>query len=179
MIETDRLILRRWRPADRAPYAAMLADPEVGDWLGGVVKGAEADAQIDRAESELGTSGWGYLALERKADGVFLGRAGLRPIYDHLPLAPGIEIAWTLARAAWGQGYATEAARTLLEDGFTRRGLDEILAFTAQTNRRSRAIMERLGMVRDPARDFDHPRLAQGHPLRRTVVYVARGGKFG
>ena len=179
MIETDRLILRRWRDADRAPYAAMMADPEVGDWLGGAVTGADADAQIDRAESELETSGWGYLALERKADGAFVGRAGLRPIYDHLPLAPGIEIAWSLARAAWGQGYATEAARALLEDGFTRRGLDEILAFTGQPNRRSRAVMERLGMVRDPARDFDHPRLAQGHPLRRSVVYVASRAAFG
>ena len=89
-------------------------------------------------------------------------------------MATAIEIGWRLARAAWGGGYATEAARALLTHGFEELGLTEIIAFTADTNLRSQAVMERLGMARDEARDFDHPGLAADHPLRRHVVYVAQ-----
>jgi len=174
MIETDRLILRRWRDADRDPYAAMMADPDVGSWLGGTETRAQTDARIDLREVELATTGWGPLAMERKADGAFLGCAGLSPVEAPLPLATSIEIGWRLARDAWGAGYASEAARALLDDGFNRRGLAEIVAFTAESNLRSQAVMNRLGMTRDPARDFEHPRLARDHPLRRHIVYFAR-----
>jgi len=173
-IETQRLRLRRWRDADRAPFAAMMADPEVGYWLGGTMSAAQADAFVDRAETELGTAGWGFLVIERKSDGVFFGCAGLRPVREPLPPAPAVEIGWRMAREAWGAGYATEGARALLADGFLRRGLAEIIAFTAVSNRRSRAVMERLGMRRAPARDFEHPTLEAGDPLRPHVVYVAR-----
>jgi RimJ/RimL family protein N-acetyltransferase len=176
VIETERLILRRWREADRAPHAAMMADPHVGDWLGGTETRVQADDQIDRREDELTRSGWGLLAIERKADGLFIGCAGLRPVDASLPVAPAIEIGWRLARHAWGAGHASEAARALLDDGFTRRRLTEIAAFTARTNLRSRAVMTRLGMTREPSRDFDHPGLPADHPLRRHVVYLARAG---
>ena len=175
MIETDRLILRPWREADRAPYAAMMADPEVGYWLGATLSAAEANAQIDRFQRALGAHGPGFLAVERQADGAFLGAACLREVpADHLnhPLAGKIEVGWRLARFAWGAGYATEAARALLAEGFEGLGCSEIVAFTAASNARSRAVMERLAFVRQPTRDFDHPALASGHPLRRHVVYA-------
>lgn len=177
MIETERLIRRRWREADRPPFAAMMADPEVGYWLAGTMTRAESDAYIDRVGAHFQRHGHGRFALERKAGGVFVGSCGLavvHEIYGGTPVAGGIEIGWRLARAAWGAGYATEAAGAVVEDGFGRLGLAEILAFAATGNLRSRAVMERSGFSRDAARDFDHPNLAPGHPLRRHVVYAAR-----
>lgn len=173
MIVTERLILRRWREEDRAPYAAMMTDPRVGDWLGGGFSRDDALAQIERFEAQLASTGLSYMAMERRADGAFLGAAGVMPFRDNHPLAPGFEVGWRLVHAAWGQGYALEAANAVLGDGFDRGGLTEILACTAVSNRRSRAVMERLRMDRDRSRDFDHPALSPGHPLRRHVVYVA------
>jgi RimJ/RimL family protein N-acetyltransferase len=174
MIETRRLRLRPWREADRAPNAAMLADPQVGYWLGATQTTEEADAGVDRAIAHFEAQGFGLLAIERKSDSEFLGAAGLLTLREGHPIGPGVEIGWRLARSAWGGGVATEAARALLEDGLTRLGLEQVVAFTAWSNLRSQAVMERLGMVRQPARDFDHPSLAEDHPLRPHVVYSAR-----
>jgi ribosomal-protein-alanine N-acetyltransferase len=174
MIETERLILHRWRATDLEPYAAMMADPQVTDWLGGGRTRPQAEAMIGQLDVEFDRRGYGILVFERKADGAFLGSGGLWSVGEEIPFAPAVEIGWRLARNAWGQGYATEAATALLEDGFGRVGLPEIVAFTAQINRRSRLVMERLGMSRDPTRDFEHPRLPEGHPLRSHVVYVAK-----
>jgi RimJ/RimL family protein N-acetyltransferase len=174
LIETERLILRRWRAGDLALYAAMMADPEVTYWLGGGQSEAEAKAHVVRMESMFESEGFGIWALERKADGAFLGSAGLAVIREDIPLAPAIEVGWRLARDAWGHGYATEAARAAIDDGFARLGLAEIVTFTAASNLRSQAVMERLGLERDPTRDFDHPKLAPGHPLRGHVVYAVR-----
>lgn len=177
MIETERLVLRRWRPDDLEPYAAIMADPEVTDWLGGGQTRAEVAAAIQSFEAEFERLGMGALAFERKADRRLVGSGGLRPVRQDIPLAPAVEVAWRLARDAWGCGYATEAARALFADGFARLELDEIVAFTAETNLRSRAVMERLGMTRDPARDFEHPKMPSGHPLRPHVVYAARNSR--
>ena len=173
MIETERLILRRWRASDLAPYAAMMADPEVTYWLGGGQTRAEAEAHLKFLEETLEAKGFSILAIERKADGLFIGSAGLAEVREDIPFAPAVEVGWRLARHAWGHGYATEAARAAIDDGFARVGLGEIVSFTAASNRRSQAVMERLGLVRDPTRDFDHPKLAAGHPLRPHVVYAA------
>jgi RimJ/RimL family protein N-acetyltransferase len=172
MIDTPRLILRPWRDADREPYAAMMADPDVGYWLGATLDKAQANAQIDRFEAGASGRGPGFLAIERRDDGAFLGAACLREVPANHPLSGEIEIGWRLARSAWGAGYATEAARALLAEGFGALGCSEIVAFTAVSNMRSRAVMERLDFVRRPERDFDHPALADGHPLRSHVVYA-------
>lgn len=174
MIETERLVLRPWREAHRAPFAAMMADPEVAYWLGGTLTGGESAAHIERMIATLAERGFGILAMERKSDGAFVGSAGLAPVGDAIPFAPAVEVGWRLARSAWGQGYATEAARAVLADGLGCLGLPEIVSFTAESNRRSRAVMERLGLTRDASRDFEHPKLAVGHPLRPHVVYFAR-----
>ncbi len=172
MIQAERLILRRWRDADRAPYAAMMADPEVGYWLGAILSTAESNAQIDRFIAAKGDREPGFLAMERRGDGAFLGAACLRRVHEDHPMVGTVEVGWRMARNAWGSGYATEAARFLLAEGFSRLGLVEIVSFTAVSNLRSRAVMERLGFARNPDRDFDHPALAPGHPLRAHVVYT-------
>jgi len=178
VIETERLILRSWRDADQEPYAAMMADPEVGYWLGATLSRAEADAQVDRFMASAAAVEPGFLAVERRSDGVFLGAACLRTVVgDDHPMTGHVEIGWRFARVAWGSGYATEAARALLELGFQRLGLAEIVSFTAVSNVRSRAVMERLGLTRQPDRDFDHPALAADHPLKSHVVYaIGRDG---
>jgi RimJ/RimL family protein N-acetyltransferase len=181
MIETARLFLRPWRDADHAPYAAMMADPEVGYWLGATLNEAQANAQIDRFMAGSAARGSGFLAVESRADGSFLGAGCLRDVPPDHPLAGEVEIGWRLARAAWGAGYATEAARALVDLGFKQLGFAEIVAFTAVSNARSRAVMERLAFQRQPYRDFDHPALDVGHPLRRHVVYAmsANGYRTG
>lgn len=172
MIETERLILRRWRARDVEPYAALTADPEVMVWLGGVMDKHESAEHIDGMEDHFDRWGYGRYVIERRADGAFLGYTGIARIWPGLPVT-GVEIGWRLNRDAWGHGYATEAARAATHEGLTRFELPEILAFTAEGNLRSRAVMERLGYRRDPSRDFDHPRLLEGDPLRRHVVFVA------
>ena len=177
MIETERLILRRWLDRDREPYAAMSADPDVMDWLGGnLMTRAQCDAQIDRLQSEFDLLGYGCLVVERKDDGAFLGFVALAAIRHEPPAPAGVEIGWRLARHAWGSGYASEAAAAVLKDGLERVGLSEILSFTARSNVRSQAVMRRIGLKRRPDLDFDHPGLAADHPLRPHIVWSTRAG---
>jgi len=173
MIETERLILRAFREDDRAPLAAINGDPRVGEWLGGAIDRAASDALLDRLNAEIARDGFGFFAAERKADGRLVGMIGIRAQKD-APPAPCLELGWRLAVEAQGQGYATEGARALLDWGFATQGNDEILAWTAASNLRSQAVMRRIGMDPDPALDFDHPALAEDHPLRRHVVFVAK-----
>jgi RimJ/RimL family protein N-acetyltransferase len=173
LIETERLILRAWRPEDREPYADIMVDPEVGKWLGGPFSREQAFERVARFTESLADTGLGRLALERKSDGRLIGHCGLANAPDTKPVPAGLEIGWALAPDAWGAGYAVEAARAVIADGFARHDVPEILAFTGTTNWRSRAVMQRLGMVRMADRDFDHPALPLDHPLRRHIVYVA------
>ncbi len=173
MIETERLILRPWREADRAPFLAMSADPAVMYWLGGVPTPEAANQRFERFADGYSARGYTRWAIERSADGAFLGYAGLAPIHDSLPVS-GIEAGWGLTRAAWGFGYAGEAAHAAVLDGFERLKFDEIIAFTTDTNLRSQAVMGRAGLLRDASRDFDHPNLPAGDPLRRHWVYAAK-----
>ena len=130
---------------------------------------------VERIEAGFEANGFGLWALEVRATGEFVGFTGLDVPEFEAHFMPAVEIGWRLARSAWGQGYATEAARTALSFGFEEVGLVEIVSFTTPANRRSRAVMERLGMSHDPADDFDHPRLPPGHPQRRHVLYRALG----
>lgn len=174
MIETGRLILRAFREDDRAPMAAINADPRVNEWLGGPISAAQTDATIERVNAHIGQHGYGFFAAERKADGKLIGMIGLQRVRDELPPAPGVELGWRLTPEAQGTGLATEGAAAVLAWGFANLGLDELIAFTAHNNFRSQAVMRRIGMAHDPARDFDHPVLAEDHPLRRHVVFVAK-----
>ncbi len=170
-LHTERLLLRPWAPADREPFAALNADPEVARYLIGPMSRADSDALADRIEAGFQANGFGLWAIEITATGEFVGFTGLsRPRFE-AHFTPAVEVGWRLARTAWGHGYATEAARAALEYGFGPAGLDEIVSFTTKTNARSRAVMNRLGMTRDPADDFDHPMLVEDHPLRPHVLY--------
>ena len=172
MIETPRLILRRWREADRAPFAAINADPEIAHWLGGQRFASRADRAVDHYNAAIDARGFGRFAVERRNDGELVGAIGVMPASPDEPV--GFDLGWRLARSAWGQGYAAEAAGAAMADAFHRADVTEITAHTAALNPRSIALMERLGMIRDAARDFDHPELAEGDPLRRQLVYFVR-----
>lgn len=174
MPETERLLLRGWRDEDREPFAALNADPEVMRWFPALLSRAESDALADRAAAHVEEHGWGLWAVERRVDGDFLGFVGLAVPRFEAAFLPATEVGWRLARAAWGHGYATEAAHAVLEVAFGALGLPEVVSLTAVGNTRSRAVMERLGMTRDPADDFDHPSLAEGHPLRPHVLHRLR-----
>ncbi|MFB4309335.1 GNAT family N-acetyltransferase [Actinomadura sp. GTD37] len=169
-LRTDRLLLRRWKDADRGPFAALNADPEVMEHFPAPLTRGESDAMIDRLEAGFDERGFGLWALETAA-GEFIGFAGLSVPRFRAHFTPAVEIGWRLARSAWGHGYATEAARRALAFAFDERGLDEVVSFTSVPNLRSRAVMERVGMSRDPSGDFDHPLVPEGHSLRRHVLY--------
>jgi RimJ/RimL family protein N-acetyltransferase len=171
VIRTERLILRRWRDADRAPFAALNADPEVMRHMPAVLTRAGSDELAARIDGHFDRHGFGLWAVEVVASGDFVGFVGLAVPRFEAAFTPCVEIGWRLARAAWGHGYATEAARASSRHGFEVLGLAEIVSFTSVGNAASRAVMERIGMRHDPGDDFDHPLLAEGHPLRRHVLY--------
>ncbi|MET9851034.1 GNAT family N-acetyltransferase [Streptomyces ossamyceticus] len=168
-LRTNRLLLRAWRESDLAPWAAMNADPEVRAYFPELLTTEQSDASVARFQADLDRRGWGWWAVEVRATGEFIGFTGLDPVEDDMPFT-GVEAGWRLTRTAWGHGYATEAARAVLDFGFRHLDLDEILAMTVATNLRSRAVMRRIGMTHDPADDFDDPSMPEG-PLRRGVVY--------
>ena len=173
-LSTPRLWLRQWRASDLEPFAALNADPQVMEFMPGSLSCAESDALARRAEAEIAQQGWGFWATELRESGAFIGFVGLHVPSFEAPFTPCVEIGWRLERASWGNGFATEAARACLRFAFESLLLEEVVSFTVPPNRRSRAVMERLGMRHDAAGDFDHPRLPLGHPLRRHVLYRVR-----
>lgn len=175
-LETERLILRDWRDEDRAPYAAFNADPEVRRYFYPELKtAAETGVMVDEMIGALAADGFGFLACERKSDGVFIGEAGLTRIdpltQSAMDRPAGIEIGWLLGRQYWGNGYAVEAARAVLDWAWPAHGFDELVAFTCTANLRSRRVMEKLGMVLDPQHDFEDPTVPAGHWQRPHVLY--------
>jgi RimJ/RimL family protein N-acetyltransferase len=170
-LETDRLRLRGWRDADRRPFAALNADPEVTRFLSRSLTRAQSDAFVDRILEGWQERGYGLWAVERRADQRFLGFTGLSWQTFEAPFNPSIEIGWRLARDAWGHGYATEAARAALRFAFETLRLTEVVSFTTAANIASRRVMEKVGMVRDPGGDFQYPGVPEGHPIRPHVLY--------
>ena len=170
-LSNGRVCLRRWRDEDRESFAAMNSDPRVMRFFPSCLSRAESDALVDRIEKHFGEYGFGLWAIEVPVVAPFIGFAGLAWARFSAPFTPSVEVGWRLAFDHWGHGYATQAARLALGYGFGTLALSEVVSFTAMANRRSRAVMERLGMRRDPAEDFDHPSLPEGHRLRRHVLY--------
>ena len=170
-IRTDRLLLRHWRDEDLVPFAELNSDPEVMTDLPAMLDRRESDAFATRIREQHEQRGFGLWAVEVLDAAAFIGYVGLSVPRFTAAFTPCVEVGWRLARAHWGRGYATEAARASLTFGFERVGLAEIVSFTVPANAKSIAVMERLGMSRDPADDFDHPSLPAGHPLQRHVLY--------
>jgi ribosomal-protein-alanine N-acetyltransferase len=176
-IATPRLVLRPWQASDLPLFAELNADPNVMRFLAGVLTRQESDAYVEQARSHLVQHGFCKWAVEAPGVAPFIGAVGLGYVKFEAAFTPAVEVAWRLDRRYWGRGYATEAARAAIMDGFNRVGLPDIVAITALPNIASMRVMERLGM--DRAFEFDHPRLAEGDPLRRHVLYRLRAPGTG
>ncbi len=170
-LRTERLLLREWRDEDLEPFAVLNADPEVMRFMPKLLSRDECATRIQNIREHFRDHGFGLWAVEVCSVTPFIGFVGLSIPRFEMPFTPCVEIGWRLARQAWGNGFATEAARAVVAFGFDQLGLAEILSYTVPENVRSRRVMERLGMKHDPDGDFDHPLLAEGHPLRRHVMY--------
>jgi RimJ/RimL family protein N-acetyltransferase len=179
-LRTERLLLRPFRDDDLPAFAAMNADPKVMEFFPSLLSREESDALVARLREAFDRRGHGLWAIEIPGRASFAGFAGLAHPTFQAHFTPCVEIGWRLAAGHWGRGYATEAAAAVLGAAFVHVGLEEVVAFTSLDNRRSRRVMEKLGMRRDPADDFDHPALPEGHPLRRHILFridrVTRGG---
>ena len=170
LLETPRLTIRPWLPRDRAPWADINADPAVRHfYYPALLTRQESDAEIAQCLRHLDEHGFAFLAVERRDDGALVGGAGLSWT-DDLPGGPAIEIGWILAHRFWRQGYAREASRAWLAHGWSI-GLDRIVGYTSAINHPSRALMEALGMSRDPADDFADPTVPPDDPLSPHVLY--------
>jgi ribosomal-protein-alanine N-acetyltransferase len=162
--------LRSFEDRDAGPFAAINADPRVMKFLPAVLTQAESDALVVRIRQHAEEKGHGLFAVELQG-GPLIGFAGLSTPTFEAHFTPCVEVGWRLAAEHWGHGYATEAARAALAFGFEKVGLKQIVSFTVPQNQRSRRVMEKIGMHHDPRDDFDHPRLPEGHALRRHVLY--------
>ena len=171
VLETNRLRLRLWRRRDLPDFAALNADPEVSEHLPAALAREESDDLARKIRLRLSDQGFGFWAVEIPSVTPFAGFVGISRVPFEAHFTPAVEIGWRLARAYWGHGYATEAARAALRFGFENLDLDEIVSFTVPQNARSRSVMQRLGMSNDPVDDFHHPGFPTGHRLCVHKLY--------
>lgn len=170
-IETERLILRSWREEDADVFTAINQDPRVIEFLRGPLSFKDCQDFITKTNRRIAKWGFGLWATTLKNSGELIGFVGLNIPDFESHFTPCIEIGWRLASQHWGKGYATEAAKSVLDVGFKKFVLNEIVAFTVPKNLRSIAVMERIGMKRDLAGDFLHPKLTPNHPLSQHILY--------
>lgn len=195
-LPTPRVRFRLWSPQDRREFRRMNGNPRVMEYFPSPLSARASDALLERLMTHQEKEGFGVWPIElagaparrneTEPEGVergnapgapaFMGFVGLLRVRFAAPFVPAVEIGWRLLPEFWGRGYATEAARACLAFGFATLGLPEVVAFTTPANRRSRRVMERVGMLHDPADDFDHPGLPDEHPLRRHVLYRLERG---
>lgn len=173
-LRTERLILRQWTLQDREPFAAMCADPRVMEYFPSTLTREESHAGVDLIEESFARHGFGLWAVEIPDQAPFAGFIGLAVPRFEAHFTPCVEIGWRLAAEFWNRGYATEGARAALAFGWQVAQLQEIVAIAVPSNLASLRVMDKLGMIRDPLGDFDHPRIAEGHRLRRHVLYRIR-----
>jgi RimJ/RimL family protein N-acetyltransferase len=171
MLQTNRLLLRHWTEHDRKPFANVNADPRVMEFMPACLSRRESDLLFDRIQHHFHEHNFGLYAAELREDRSFVGFIGLLFPNFHAHFAPCVEIGWRLAADHWGRGLATEGGCEIVRYAFEKLKLPALVSFTVPANGRSRRVMEKLGMVHDPADDFDHPNLREGHALRRHVLY--------
>lgn len=172
MIKTERLILHSWKEEDLAPFAALNADPRVREFFyPTILSRQESDHLVKLFQEHIQKFNFGLFAASLVQTGEFIGFIGLQHVSENLPFYPAVEIGWRLAHQHWGKGYATEGAKAALDYGFEQLNLTEIVAMTTVHNNRSRNVMEKLGMTYNPNDDFDHPKVPDGHPLKKHVLY--------
>jgi RimJ/RimL family protein N-acetyltransferase len=171
ILETQRLLLRRWKPSDGEAFYRINSDPVVMEYMPGLLTREESDGLIARMEEHFEKHQFGLCAVQEKASGALIGFTGLSVPRFQSHFTPCVEIGWRLDKVFWGRGYATEAASAVLAMGFNQLSLSEIVSFTSPLNQRSVGVMKRLKMTRNPSDDFDHPSLPKDHPLCRHVLY--------
>lgn len=170
-LSTDRLILRRWKDSDVEPFVTMNCDPEVMRFYPSVLTREQSIELIDRIERRFESESLGLWATEVKSTGQFIGYVGLWTPGWESSFTPCVEIGWRICHSSWGKGYAPEAAREVLRDGFERLQLKEILSWTATVNQNSMRVMQKIGMYSDPSENFMHPAIEEGSPLKLHVLY--------
>jgi RimJ/RimL family protein N-acetyltransferase len=170
-LETERLLLRRWRSADLEPFARINRDPAVMEHFPAPLSREESDGLVEQIEAHFERHGFGGWAAELRESNELIGFVGLAVPRFEAAFTPCVEIGWRLAPMHWGKGLATEGARAAMRHAFEDLKLPELVSFTVPANVRSRRVMEKLGMTRNPAADFDHPNVPVGHLLRRHVLY--------
>ncbi|UTH35753.1 GNAT family N-acetyltransferase [Pseudomonas sp. KHPS1] len=171
---TERLLLRAWRDSDLPALAALNADAEVMRHFPAPLDAEQSAHLLARLRAHHEQHGFTFWALQRRDSGELIGFTGLAQVSFAAPFVPAVEIGWRLARAHWRQGYAGEAARAALAVAFEQLGLDEVVSFTVPANLPSQAVMRSIGMQRDEAGDFLHPRVPDGHPLQLHVLHRIR-----
>jgi RimJ/RimL family protein N-acetyltransferase len=179
-LETPRLILRRWQEADRAPFAAMNADPIVMHFFAAPMTMQQSDETVDRYLAGFEKNGFSFFVATLRETGTFAGIIGLQVMRDLVPNLPqpAVEIGWRLTRECQGLGLATEGASAIVDYAFDQLGLAEVVAIVALPNRASRRVMEKLGMKHRPELDFNHPRVPADHPYLRHTLYSLRNSNF-
>jgi len=178
MIETERLILRRWKDSDLDAFAAINQDPKVMATLGPLRTRDESKASIERIQKSFADNGYGLYATELKSTGEMIGYIGCISLPPDMPIEPRLEIGWRLSSAHWGRGYAPEGAKAVLRDMFSRPDIDELVSITAVINTNSISVMKKIGMRTNPAENFDHPKVAVDNPLRPHVLYRVKKTEF-
>ncbi|HEX4020855.1 MAG TPA: GNAT family N-acetyltransferase [Acidobacteriaceae bacterium] len=175
LLQTERLILRPWREDDLEPFAQMNADPRVREFFSSTLTREQSDAAIRRYQDQYAEHGFCFLAAELRQTGAFAGFIGMQIMDFPIPniAQPAVEIGWRLPYSLWGKGLATEGARAVMDHALRRQKLHQVVAITAPNNVRSRHVMEKIGMQYIQDGDFDHPRIPEGNPMRRHVVYVS------
>jgi RimJ/RimL family protein N-acetyltransferase len=174
VLRTDRLILRRWLESDRESFARINSDRRVMEFFPKTLSREESDRFVDRIEAHFQQYAFGLFAAELRANGTFIGYIGLSVPSFPAAFTPCVEVGWRLSADHWGQGLATEGARELLGFAFGALNLDFLVSYTVPANIRSWRVMEKIGMTRSPTEDFEHPKLPEGHPLRRHFLYRLR-----
>lgn len=170
-LTTCRLILRQWQDSDLAPFAKLNADPRVREFFPTLLTSQESDHSIQLFSDHIAKHGWGFWAVSLIETGEFIGFVGLQEVHFQAHFTPAVEIGWRLAFDYWQKGYATEGAKAAVKYGFETLRLEQIVSFTTVNNMRSRHVMEKIGMHHNREDDFDHPKLEEGHPLRKHVLY--------
>ncbi|MCE2982841.1 MAG: GNAT family N-acetyltransferase [Parachlamydia sp.] len=171
VIKTERLVLRPWQQEDLELFAQLNSDARVMEYFPSTLNREESDNLAERISTKLEEQGWGLWAVSVPDIAEFIGFIGLAEPSFKAHSTPAVEVGWRLAYDFWGRGYATEGAVACLRHGFEKLNLNEIVSFTSIQNIRSRRIMEKIGLHHDPKDDFDHPKLQEGHPLRKHVLY--------
>ncbi len=176
-IETDRLILRNWEGCDRDAFHELMSDDRVMEFFSYRRTREESDERLVLLRASIEDIGFGFYAVELKESGHCIGMCGIAQLEMEPQFPQGtFETGWRFAARHWGKGYATESAKAAIADGFLNHGLSDLVAIAVKTNHRSIAVMERLGMVRDPDGDFDHPGVPENQPslIRHATCRLSR-----